>query len=51
MARIILVGGGSSSGKTYVTKRVTEQVGEENITLLSLDDYYKERKYHPSFFR
>ena len=44
MARIILVGGGSSSGKTYVTKRVTEQVGEENITLLSLDDYYKDQK-------
>lgn len=44
MARIILVGGGSSSGKTYVTKRVTEQVGAENITLLSLDDYYKDQK-------
>ena len=44
MARIILVGGGSSSGKTYVTKRVTEKVGEENITLLSLDDYYKDQK-------
>ena len=44
MARIILVGGGFSSGKTYVTKRVTEQVGEENITLLSLDDYYKDQK-------
>ena len=44
MARIILVGGGSSSGKTYVTKRVTEQVGEEKITLLSLDDYYKDQK-------
>ena len=44
MARIILVGGGSSSGKTYVTKRVTENVGAENITLLSLDDYYKDQK-------
>ena len=44
MARIILVGGGSSSGKTYITKRVIEKVGEENITLVSLDDYYKDQK-------
>ncbi len=44
MARIILVGGGSSSGKTFITKSVMERVGEENVTLLSLDDYYKDQK-------
>lgn len=43
MARIILVGGGSSSGKTYITRRVIEQVGEDNITLISIDDYYKDQ--------
>ena len=44
MARIILIGGGSSSGKTYVTNRVVEKVGKENVTLISLDDYYKDQK-------
>lgn len=44
MARIILIGGGSSSGKTYITNRVVEKVGKENVTLISLDDYYKDQK-------
>ena len=44
MARIILIGGGSSSGKTYVTNKVVEKVGRENVTLISLDDYYKDQK-------
>ncbi len=40
MARIILVGGGSSSGKSFVTKEVLKNVGEENITRMTMDDYY-----------
>lgn len=44
MARIILIGGGSSSGKTYVTKKVEQLIGKENITRISLDDYYKDQK-------
>lgn len=40
MARIILVGGGSSSGKSFVTKEVLKNIGEENITRLTMDDYY-----------
>ena len=42
MAKIILIGGGSASGKTYVLKQVINEVGEENITHISIDDYYKE---------
>ena len=47
MARIILIGGGSSSGKTYVTKKVAQLIGKENITRLSLDDYYKDQSHLP----
>lgn len=42
MARIILVGGGSSSGKTYVTRNVIKNIGEDKVTHISLDDYYKD---------
>ena len=35
MSRIILVGGGSSSGKSYVTTNVIERIGEENITRIN----------------
>lgn len=41
MAKIILVGGGSASGKTYVLNEVLKIVGKENITHISIDDYYK----------
>ena len=41
MAKIILIGGGSASGKTYVLKQVIEKVGAEHITHISIDDYYK----------
>ena len=42
MSKIILIGGGSASGKTYVLKKVLEQIPEEKITHISLDDYYKD---------
>ncbi len=44
MARIILIGGGSSAGKTYITSRVIDAVGKENVTRVSLDDYYKNQE-------
>lgn len=40
MSKLILVGGGSASGKTYILNRVVELVGKENVTHLTLDDYY-----------
>lgn len=42
MAKIVLVGGGSASGKTYVIDQVIESLGKENITHFSIDDYYKD---------
>lgn len=43
MAKIILVGGGSSSGKTFVTESVIKNLDASRITHLSLDDYYKDQ--------
>ena len=43
MPFLILVGGGTASGKTYVTDRVIERLGETNVTRVTLDDYYKDR--------
>lgn len=40
MATIILIGGGSASGKTFIIQEVTKLVGESNITHISIDDYY-----------
>ena len=42
MSKIILIGGGSASGKTYVLNKVLEQIPEEKIAHISLDDYYKD---------
>jgi len=43
MPALILVGGGSSSGKSYLTGAVTEAIGKDKVTLLTLDDYYKDQ--------
>ena len=43
MIRMILIGGGSSSGKSYLTSNVIEKVGKDNITRISVDDYYKDQ--------
>lgn len=42
MAKIILVGGGTASGKTYVIHKVVEQLGADRVTHFSIDDYYKD---------
>lgn len=47
MPRIILVGGGSSSGKSYVTTEVVKNVGEADITRITIDDYYKDQSAMP----
>jgi uridine kinase len=47
MPRIILVGGGSSSGKTYVTTNVIRNIGPENVTCITIDDYYKDQTEMP----
>ena len=47
MARIILVGGGSSSGKSYLTRKVVEQIGEDKVTRITIDDYCKDQSKVP----
>lgn len=42
MTKIILIGGGSASGKTYVLHKVLEKLPKDKVTLISLDDYYKD---------
>ena len=42
MSKVILIGGGSASGKTYVLHKVLESIPEEKIAHISLDDYYKD---------
>lgn len=41
MRKVILIGGGSASGKTYVLKKVMEKIPGDKITHISIDDYYK----------
>ena len=43
MPRLILVGGGSSSGKTYVTESIIKALGPDKVTYITLDDYYKDQ--------
>ena len=42
MSKVILIGGGSASGKTYVLRKVLEKIPEEKIAHVSIDDYYKD---------
>ena len=42
MSKIILLGGGSASGKTYVLRKVLEKIPADKITCVSIDDYYKD---------
>ena len=42
MSKVILIGGGSASGKTYVLKKVLEQIPNEKVAHVSIDDYYKD---------
>lgn len=42
MAKIVLIGGGSASGKTFVLHKVLEKLPKDKITFISLDDYYKD---------
>ncbi len=42
MPKIILIGGGSSSGKTYITNGALKEIDSNDITYISFDDYYKD---------
>ena len=43
MPRIILIGGGSSSGKSYVTSAVVKSFDHSEVVVVTLDDYYKDQ--------
>lgn len=49
MAKPMIVGitGGSGSGKTLFLKQLMDTFSEQQVSLLSLDNYYKERKLQP----
>lgn len=42
MSKLVLIGGGSASGKTYVLNKVLEKLGNDKVAHISLDDYYKD---------
>ena len=47
MNKVILIGGGSASGKTYVLNKVLEKLPKDKVAHVSLDDYYKDFKELP----
>ena len=47
MNKVILIGGGSASGKTYVLNKVLEKLPKDTVAHISLDDYYKDFKELP----
>lgn len=42
MQKVVLIGGGSASGKTYVLRKVLEKLPQDKVAVISLDDYYKD---------
>ncbi len=42
MSKVILIGGGSASGKTYTLNKVLEKIPSDRVCHISLDDYYKD---------
>ena len=38
---IVGIAGGSGSGKTYLSRVIRERLGEENVALLSMDQYFR----------
>jgi len=42
MARLILIAGGSSSGKTTISKAISESLNGLTVSLISMDEYYKD---------
>jgi uridine kinase len=44
---LIGVAGGTCSGKTTVSERLTELAGEAHVALIKLDSYYVDREHQP----
>ncbi len=41
------VAGGTCSGKTTISERLTDLAGEDNVALIKLDSYYVDRAHQP----
>jgi uridine kinase len=48
---IIVVAGGSASGKTFTAHRIAEALGSENVTVFSMDNYYAPERQPQRFYR
>ncbi|MGB9614151.1 MAG: uridine kinase [Fervidobacterium sp.] len=44
---IILIGGGTGSGKTTVAKKIMERLGNNKCVMLPMDNYYKDMSHVP----
>lgn len=47
MIKLVLIGGGSASGKTYVISEVLKNLDPKLVTHVSIDDYYKDQSDMP----
>jgi len=47
MNTLILIGGGTGSGKTTLALNITKSIGKENVLLVSTDHYYKDLSHLP----
>lgn len=45
MNKIILVAGGSASGKTYVTNKVLASISSNDFVRITIDDFYKDNSH------
>lgn len=41
-SKVVLIGGGSASGKTYVLNKVLDKLPKGKVAHISIDDYYKD---------
>ena len=44
---IVGIAGGTGSGKTTVTRKVTDLLGDENVIMIPQDAYYKDNRHLP----
>ena len=47
MNKIILIAGGSASGKTYVANTVLNSLNSDDIVRITIDDFYKDNSSLP----
>lgn len=43
-SNLILIAGGTASGKTLIANKISKSLGKDKVTILRMDDYYKDIK-------